>query len=90
MADSSKSVSEQFLDLAAKLYRVPKANISAKTSLDTDLYSTSLHFYGMMSIINGLTGKIVSYPRIRECHTIGDVLNLLNSLLNAGENGNQK
>jgi hypothetical protein len=90
MADSSKSVSEQFMDMAAKLYRVPRVKISANTSLDTDLYSTSLHYYGMISIINGLSGKTVSYPRIRECHSIGDVLNLLNSLLDSGKSGNQK
>ncbi len=78
MADNS--LEKQFLTQASKLLRVPENKLSASTSFDTDLYTTSLHFYGMMSIVSKLTGKKVTYPQIKACHTIGDVLNLMGSL----------
>ena len=68
---------KQFLSQASKLFRVPEDKLSVPTSFDTDLYTTSLHYYGMMSIINKLTGKKITYPQIKACHTIGDVLNLM-------------
>lgn len=61
----------------SRLFRVPVEEITDDKNLITDLYVTSMHYYGMISKIKQLSGKEVDYPTIKSCQTVGDTIALL-------------
>lgn len=75
MADETTALMKEL----TKLFRVPEGKITPETRFGEDLYTTSLHYYGMMAAITKLTGVKVTYPQIHACRTVGDVIALVNS-----------
>ena len=73
-------VTTKFIEELTKLFHVPEGKITLETQFGKDLYTTSLHYYGMMATISKLTGVRVTYPQVHACKTVGDVVNLMNSL----------
>ena len=59
------------------LFEVPVDQLKGELELNKDLYASSLHYFGLLSGIEELTGKTVEYETIKACKTVGEVLALL-------------
>lgn len=71
---------EQFKEQAAMILGISEEELTDSIRLKEDLYASSLHYFGMMSVIEDLTGKSIDYADIKSCATFADVIALLKSL----------
>ena len=67
----------QLKEQLSMLFDVTVENLSDELTLNKDLYASSLHFFGILSGIEELTGKSLDYETVKACRTIGKVLALL-------------
>ena len=68
---------DTFKEQMALLFEIPVDQLKDELELNKDLYASSLHYFGMLSGIEELTGKTLEYETIKACKTVGDILSLL-------------
>lgn len=66
-----------FREHLAKLLKKDPSEVTDEKRLATDFFMTSMHYYGMISKIKQLSGKKVTYPELKKCETVGDLINIL-------------
>jgi acyl carrier protein len=71
---------DKFLNELGLLFHLNAEQMKKETRFKEDLNATSLQYMGMISIISELTGKAFSYAKMRKYKTVGDVVELLESL----------
>ena len=67
----------QLKEQMSMLFDVPVEELGDELTLNQDLYASSLHFFGILSGIEELTGKTLDYETVKSCRTVGEVLALL-------------
>lgn len=71
-------VSENLLEQVAAFFE--PAEITRETEFVADLNATSSEYMYIIGTIQDLTGKKVSYSKMKACKTVGDALDLCDSL----------
>ena len=79
MAD--EATVSKFLNEVSLLFDLSVEQMNRDVRLKEDLNATSLQYMGMISVIAELTGHEISYAKMRKSKTMGDVLDLLESLV---------
>lgn len=73
MSDQEKATA--FREHVAKLLHVDPSEVTDDKNFVEDFYVTSMTYYGMIAKIKQLTGKKPTYPELKKCETVGDVIN---------------
>lgn len=71
---------DEFLSKTQQIYNLTARQIKADTRLKEDLNSTAMQFIEMVRAITELTGKKISINKISKCITMGEVIDILESL----------
>lgn len=71
-------VSDKFFDEVVSFY--DPAEITRETKFVEDLNTTSSGYMYMIATIQDLTGKKLSYSKMKACATVGDACELCDSL----------
>ena len=67
----------QLREQMSMLFDVPLDELRDDMVMNKDVYASSLHYFGLISEIEELTGKSIDYEVIKTCPTVGDILALL-------------
>ena len=78
MAD--EATVSKFLNEVSLLFDLTVEQMNRDVRFKEDLNATSLQYMGMISVITELTGHEISYAKMRKYKTMGDVIDLLESL----------
>ncbi len=71
---------EDFINELNMLFVKKPGELDMSARLRDDLNAKSLHYMGIVGIIEELTGKMVDYAQIHNCATISDVVKLMETL----------
>ena len=78
MAD--EATVSKFLNEVSLLFDQTVERTNKDMCFKEDLNATSLQYMGMISVIAELTGHEISYAKMRKYKTVGDAIELLESL----------
>lgn len=75
------SIIDKFLTDLALLFDLDINQINKETRFKEDLNATSLQYMGMISVISELVDQEINYAKIRKHKTIGDVIELIETMI---------
>lgn len=69
---------QNFMDQIKQVYSLrDNREVKIDSDLRADLNTTSLQYFALISIVEDMSGKTVSYSQIKACKTIEDVRTLV-------------
>ena len=76
---SDKTLINTFITSLDTIYKKEQGQINQESLLKEELNTTSMQYFGIISLIQELGGKKISYGEIRQCLKVSDLLVFFNS-----------
>ena len=78
MAD--EMITAKFIREVCLLFELTEEEMNRDMRFKEDLNATSLQYMGMISVMTELTGQDISYAKMRKYKTMGEAIDLFESL----------
>ena len=82
---TDKTIAAKFKYGVSLMFGLTVEQMNRDVRFKEDLNATSLQYMGMISVITDLTGQEISYAKMRKYKTMGDAIDLLESLANCNK-----
>ena len=79
----TNETTDKLMQAISKIFEKDISQLSLGTRFSEDLNASSMKRFMLIAELEELTGKTVSYGKVKKCLTIGDAMNLLETLLEA-------